>query len=531
MTGKTEPHTEIDAGQPRGRREGWGVAALLLLAVLGGGVGTLVAALALDLSLTEISFAEMVDAAIRTGMLATLDSLAEVLAAVLGISLTVVAIVVQLASARYPAKIVDVFMLDRVNIAAFAFMAASCVYVVCAPLVAATSPPPPAVGLLAILLTILNFGLLLPYFAYVFAFLEPTQLISRSCERMTRILQRVERGAPSAEALRDARERLAEGIERVADNAMAAIGVSDRNLAIHSVQTLGRLTIDYLDRKARLPEGWFDPDREVFGTLSDEFVADVDADGTWVETKALMEYERIIRRALGGVNEVVSTIASSTHAVGSAALVRGERQVVRLVTRFFNTYVRHGLNAGNIRAVYGVLYEYRGFALDVFRADPELGRQIVEYFVYYGRTANDLGLPFATVTAAHDVRVLCESVSSNPAVDMDALIDRFLSLDQPSELKSEEVALIGVRKAQSILGAFFLRTGQQKRAERIRNDMRDEREARLRTIRDEILAVREQTFWEITDRGHNFDYVDRATRPFLLAFFEPLLSETPTDGQ
>ena len=108
---------------------------------------------------------------------------------------------------------------------------------------------------------------------------------------------------------------------------------------------------------------------------------------------------------------------------------------------------------------------------------------------------------------------------------MDGLLELFLSLDQPSEVKSEEVALIGVRKAQSILGAFFLRHGRLDLAQRIRDDMRDESPARIRAIRDEILSIRERKFWEITDRGHNFDYVDEETRPHIRDFFAPLLGD------
>lgn len=515
--------SDIERGAGPSRATGVGVVGMLLLAVLGGGVGTLVLALAFDLSVTGLDLGQVLDASTRVGVASALSSLPEVLAAVLGLSLTVVAIVVQLASSRYPAKIVDLFMLDRVNIATFAFMAASCVYVVCAPVVSATTPPPPLVAALAVLLAIANFALLLPYFAYVFAFLEPTNLISRNQERMNRVLRRAAGGRIDPRALPAARDRIASGIERIADNCVAALSQADRNLAVHSVKTLERVVVDYLAAKPGFGDDWFLTDRGAFGTLSDEFVAKVIAQRTWVETKSFLEYERVVRQALGEGIEVVSKIASSTHAIGSEALRRGEREVVQLAIRFFNTYIRHALNARNTRAVYNILYEYRKFALDVFRAEPDVGRQIVEYLVYYGRTANDLGLPFVTVTVAHDVSALCESVSQDPTIDIRDLVELFLSLDQPSEIKSEEVALVGVRKAQSILGAFFLRTGLHELAERIRDDMREEDRTRLRAIRDELLAVRERDFWEITDRGHNFDYVDPESRPHLSAFFEPLL--------
>ena len=70
-----------------------------------------------------------------------------------------------------------------------------------------------------------------------------------------------------------------------------------------------------------------------------------------------------------------------------------------------------------------------------------------------------------------------------------------------------------------------LRHGRLDLAQRIRDDMRDESPARIRAIRDEILSIRERKFWEITDRGHNFDYVDEETRPHIRDFFAPLLGD------
>ena len=43
---------------------------------------------------------------------------------------------------------------------------------------------------------------------------------------------------------------------------------------------------------------------------------------------------------------------------------------------------------------------------------------------------------------------------------------------------------------------------------------------RLRSIRDELLSIRSKDFWEITDRGTNFDYVDDERKTRLREFFD-----------
>ena len=501
-----------------------GLAVKLFAGVVGIAIGVLVVAVAADISLDDaMTWASLSDAIRQVGLANAMGSLAEVLAAILGLSLTVVAIVVQLASARYPAKIVDLFMFDRVNVAVFGFMASSCIYTALVPLLAVDTPPPIATGI-GVAISVVNFGLLLPYFAHVFAFLEPTNIITQIETRAFALMHIAAERQISGRELLSAQNQTAAAVERIADNCMAAVTQSDRNLALHSVRTLEAMVTNYLEVKARLPSGWSAVDWSVFGTLAKEFVDEIVDHGTWLEAKALMEYERVIRRALAEMGEVVSQVASSTRNIGMAAIACNDHHVVDFAVRFFNTYIRHGLNARNVRAVYNILYEYRRLAVAVFRWDRDAGRRVVEHLVYYGRTANDFGLPFVTVTCAHDVRVICQEIYGDDDVEVDELLDLFLTLDQPSEHKSEEVALIGVRKAQSILGGFFLQQGATDLADLIRHDMRHENSARLAAIKNEILAVTERKFWEITDRGHNFDYVDDELRPYLEEFFAPMLS-------
>jgi hypothetical protein len=50
--------------------------------------------------------------------------------------------------------------------------------------------------------------------------------------------------------------------------------------------------------------------------------------------------------------------------------------------------------------------------------------------------------------------------------------------------------------------------------------MKDERPERLASIRDELLNVQSREFWEISDRGVNFDYLSGERKNRLLAFFE-----------
>ena len=50
--------------------------------------------------------------------------------------------------------------------------------------------------------------------------------------------------------------------------------------------------------------------------------------------------------------------------------------------------------------------------------------------------------------------------------------------------------------------------------------MEDERPERLASIRDELLNVESREFWEVSDRGVNFDYLGDERKAQLLRFFE-----------
>ncbi len=512
-------HDDGDFQQPS-RSTGWS----LFLGMLGSGAGMLLLLLIFDLSLTDLSGSHLFS---PDGLRDAMGSLAEVQTAILGLSLTVVAIVVQLASQRYSPKIVDLFMNDPVNIGAFCIMIASCVYVVLLPLTVPDGGPLPLFALAGgVLLTISNFGILLPYFGHVFAFLQPDNIITQievKALRSLAIAQQRGKGAARAQQL------VAASIERIADNCVAALGQSDRRLALHSIRSLERFVGQYFSTKADLSSQWARVPPEFFFTLSEEFYEEIVARCSWVEAKVLMEFEHIFRRALGEMNELVSQIASSSRMIGEAALQARDHEAIHLIVRFFNTYIRHALNARNVRAVYNVLYQYRRFSTAVMATQPLICQRVVEHLVYYGRIANAMGLPFATVTTAHDVRVLCELAFASTHMNVAPLLELFLSLDQDPEGKTEELALMGVRKAQSILGAFFIARGATALAQRIRHDMRDDSQDRLRRIRDEILAVKERKFWEVTDRGFNFDFVEPDLQPFLAQFFDPMLTSPTPD--
>jgi hypothetical protein len=131
----------------------------------------------------------------------------------------------------------------------------------------------------------------------------------------------------------------------------------------------------------------------------------------------------------------------------------------------------------------------------------------------------DMKLPFVTETIAYDISTLCQSAHEQKSPDEGAMLRQFLELDRPLRTSSQESALLGVRKAQVKLAAYYLTQGEEQKARLISRDMEHEPRERLLAIRRALEAVTTKDFWEIIDRGRNFEYMPDAQRHTLAEFF------------
>jgi hypothetical protein len=143
---------------------------------------------------------------------------------------------------------------------------------------------------------------------------------------------------------------------------------------------------------------------------------------------------------------------------------------------------------------------------------------------WYGHVGYDLNLPFVTETVAYDLSALCQVAHTLGAAEEDGVLGYFLDLDRPLRSKQNERALLGVRKAQIKLAAYYLGAGEAARAMAIAADMKGEPAERIATLRQQLEQTTSKDFWEITDRARNFEYMPPAQRACLPQFFD-LLAE------
>lgn len=462
-----------------------------------------------------------------------ISSLAGNIAAIFGLVITVVSIIVQLSADRYTG-VTRMFFRDRLNIGVMGYYLVACVYAVWLSVALQHDYVPRAV--LVSMLCMTTFGILMmgPYFGYVFWFLEPNTIIRRIRSDGVKTAMR---GALESDA------RSCFGAQVVALNAMEeltditsnSISGKDKIIASAAVDALKDFALEYLKVKPRASQTWFsigsgirgNPD---FVAMDPESLTELEGRRTWVEWKVMRQYLGIYNEGLSTMRDINYLIAIDTRYLGEAANRAGDGELVNLVFRYMNSYLRATLNARDVRTAYNVLHQYRLLLESMLRnGNGPAALEGVKYMKYYGHVSFDMQLTFVTETAAYDVSMLCEIANQVSAPEEAEMLNEFLDLDQPLLSRAQEKGLLGVRKAQVKLASYYLLTGQEGKARTICDDMQGEPRERLRAIRSQLENVTSKDFWEIIDRGRNFEFMPPDQRQCMKVFFSWLALDDP-DG-
>jgi hypothetical protein len=450
--------------------------------------------------------------------LSVLAGSAQIVAGVLAILITVVAIVVELAANRYTHRITQLFVRDRLNVAVMAFFVlttALCVWLAVALSGDVGEAPllPRGGFLLAMGMMTVSLLMLLPYFAYVFDFVSPHRVISRIRAESLDSVRRARAGG-----VREAKAGVIEAVEELEDIARGAMKNSDRGIAMAAVEALVELLADVTRLRRELPAEWLVVDEVIardadFVSMAAPALSAVASEGTWFEAKILRQCHALFVDAVGSARDVAQMIAIHTRRLAELGAA-SHPPLLEQCQRAFHSYLRAAINARDLRTGYFVLHQYRLLGEDLLaRGQEPAALEVASRIRWYGRLASASELPFLLEVAAHDLANLIEAAAEKTAA-RDALLEVLLAIDHEGAEN-----LLGVRKAQIQLATFFLQRGEEEPARRIARDLMGERRGLLLTAREEIERETSPHYWEIQDRGSNFSYLTPERRARLGAFF------------
>lgn len=458
-------------------------------------------------------------------VLEAVGNTAEVVAAVLAIAITVVAIVVELAATRYSHLITRLFMREPVNIAVlglFLVTTIQCVWTaVTFAHTRADAVLPHAGFIITFSLVTVSLLCLLPYIYFVFTFLSPISVIERICRNAVNAMEH-----PDTDPQITQRHVLA-AVDELQDVSRGAIEQGDRSIAMSGINGMAAIVYDHAALQERLPEHWFaisdairrDPD---FIALTEDSVEQVAADRIWLETKVFRQLYSLMSQSAGHARDVANLIGINTNLI-ACDLGGGNPALLRLCVRAFNSYLRATINARDARTAYYLMDQYRDVAEHYMTVENgALVLEIAGYFKLYGQTAHQIGLSFLLDAAAYDVVHLIEKAVHTGSPCVDGLISVLLELDQEIKEEYQEDSLLGVRRSQIQLATLFLKLGDEARVARIVSDLKAERMSRLNRLRQSLEHESRPQYWELTDRGANFSYLAPDRRQFLAPLFERL---------
>jgi len=451
------------------------------------------------------------------------SSLGSMVAGVLGIVISVVAIVVQLSAERYTG-VTAMFFRDRTNMAVMGFYVVACVCGVWLGVSLRGDFAPRITVLAMMVMTTIALVGMAPYFAYVFRFLEPTNIIARIRSDASRVARQgsVTSDGPSCV---EAQGMTLNAMEELTDLTSNSISGKDKIIASRAVDALKDFAVEYLAFKPQASDLWFSIGADIrenpdFVAMDPESLADLVKRRTWVEWKVMRQYLGIYNEALGSMRDINYLVAIDTRYIAEAAANARDEELIELTLRYMNSYLRATLNAKDVRTAYNVMNQYRLLVESLLRAgNGARARGAIEHMKYYGNVSYDMKLSFVTETVAYDIGAICQVAHELAVPEEDALIESFLELDRASPERGQEQALKGVRKAQVKLAAYYLMVGEEAKARRIHLDMSAEPRHRLAAIREELERVETKDFWEIIDRGRNFEFMPPRQKAAMKVFF------------
>ena len=157
---------------------------------------------------------------------------------------------------------------------------------------------------------------------------------------------------------------------------------------------------------------------------------------------------------------------------------------------------------------------------------------IARFMRYYSGVAYQRGMVFIAEVIAHDIGSLCAAAFHAESGCHDAILRYFLAVDDIAESRDQQKALGGVRLAQIKLATIYLVQGAVSLAKRVADDMAGEDHRRLRGMWQKLVKLDDREFWEVNDRGVNFEYLppeQKAVLPRFFAWFEGLTFDQPVD--
>ncbi len=441
---------------------------------------------------------------------------------ILGIAILSSVIIIEFAENRYTSRLAEQFLSSKKSLAILLYFISSALLSFWISFISTTALFSPIIGHTILLITVsTSLFLLFPYISYLFNFISPVSAISRMSSSIFHSVHRSRNGA--MKKVEQEKALTISQIEQLADISLNAAQIKDNGIGIQVIDELSNSVRDYISLKDSLPEQWFEMSDAItensdFLSMSESSLIQIAKRRYWFEMKVLRQYQRIYSETLNSMRDINYQIAINTRKIAERAIIQDEPNVAPLAVKFFNTYLRAAINGKDVRTAYNVMSQYRKLAeFALFNGHPALTENIAQRIGSYGLLAHIENTPFILETAAHDLSTLNERAHGVHFAQKTKLLKILLNLNEGIVKNSRDHH--GVIKAKLKLGSYYMVKNDVNAAKAVFGELYHEDHSLLLKIMDELRDITDKEFWEIVDRGENFDYLSRDRQCSLARFY------------
>jgi len=430
---------------------------------------------------------------------------------VLAMLIATIGLAIPLTANMHTPKLIDMFLRDRTNQVMLAIGAFGAAHVLWVDYIIGPNFAPMWAVRLSVFGALISWAALIPYFFYVVRFLDPSSIITRLRDDIERHVRTCTRPGADCEAAQDA---IHERLHQLGTIVLKSIDRADRGVALEGVWAMKRILGHYGAQKGQMPDAWFKVERKDFVGRSAEAIELLNEERNWFELMVMSQMFLGYQQALSKTTDAVMAISDATRVAADEIAARGDVKGLDLVVKFFNNYLREAIKRKDIHAIYDLFYQYRRLGADL-HAFPELQLRIAKCFRFYSETAAAAGMPFVPQLAGFDLGWLVRRAHAAQSPVKAEILGEALALEHGGAGKPLLGLLI---KAKLVLGAGLLEQNLPQEAARVAQNLAGVPVASIDAAACELLAREERSYWEVTDRQVDFEWIAPERRPFLAQF-------------
>ena len=235
----------------------------------------------------------------------------------------------------------------------------------------------------------------------------------------------------------------------------------------------------------------------------------------WIEHRIAIQLVLAFKSVLGKMPDGVSAMAQAVKNAAHEEACRRNDAVFDLLVRALNCFTREAIKHKENASVFNVVYSYKALVRRLLGDRPELVPRLVRYLRFYAEFARAQGLPFIYELVSYELAELTERAYERKAAPARELLDAVLAFEGAGQSA-------GLVKSRAILAAYFLERGSTEELELVAASLQNLPSAVIEKAKRGILSVQDRVFWELNDRGLNFDFVEPQRRARVAEFFDRL---------